>query len=148
MSASAMLCFASPAFTVCSLCPADVLSDGARQGYQCIAAEMGSLAVSQECCSLHIQARQSPQSQHGCQGGKGRYLAEVCHSWSELTVALQKWKKYRSTRERVLSTFKSLMKESLARWAALRLMTLHLPRSDADCTCALPMCSHARPSPC
>lgn len=46
----------------------------------------------------------------------------------------------------VLGTFKSLMKESLARCAALRLLVLHFPRSNAHCTQTFPMCSHARPS--
>ena len=45
----------------------------------------------------------------------------------------------------VLGTFKSLMKESLARCAALRLLALHFPRSNAHCTQTFPMCSHARP---
>ena len=77
MPASAMLCFASPASIVCSLCPAHVLTDGAKQRYHSRATEMGSLAVSHECCSLHLQASQSPNSQRGCKSGEGRYQKKM-----------------------------------------------------------------------
>ena len=48
----------------------------------------------------------------------------------------------------MLGTFKSLMKESLARCAALRLLALHFPRSDAQLHSDVPSMQPCQAFPC